>query len=370
MIDMAVFGDELTKLGFTSYTGVPCSYLAPMINYAINHADFILAANEGESVAIASGAYLAGKKVVVLMQNSGISNASSPLSSLNYCFDIPVMGFVSLRGDPKFCDEPQHELTGVITENLLSLLSVEWAYLSNEIEVAREQIAYANLVLSKGKAFFFIVMKGVIADFKLDPADRGIPLKMATFTPTRFEVLSSIVKLKRHETALLATTGKTGRELFEVADMSCNFYMVGSMGCISAIGLGIALNSNKKVISIDGDAAFIMRMGQVIVNGRHSKLSLLHILLDNNAHDSTGGQQSLSDGVNFVDIAKCCGYPSSYYVDTLEDLENIINSWYDNPHLTFLHVRIQKGSKENLGRPTVTPKQVRKRFSDFLASKF
>ncbi|HMG94091.1 MAG TPA: thiamine pyrophosphate-binding protein, partial [Chryseolinea sp.] len=134
MINTTTFGDELKRMGFEFYSGVPCSFLKSLINYAINECDYVMAANEGDAVAIASGAKLGGKKSVVLMQNSGLTNATSPLTSLNYTFKLPVLGFVSLRGEPGLKDEPQHELMGQITEKMLSLMEVKWAYLSGEIE--------------------------------------------------------------------------------------------------------------------------------------------------------------------------------------------------------------------------------------------
>ena len=262
------FGDELKKLGFEFYSGVPCSFLSNFINYAINECDYVMGANEGDVVAISSGATLAGKKSVVLMQNSGLTNAVSPLTSLNYCFRLPVLGFVSLRGEPGLSDEPQHELMGPITTNMLDVMEVKWEYLADNMEDAKEQLLRADNYIKNNQTFFFVVKKGRFDKVELKE-QKLISNKNNIFKrtdlensfPTRLKALETIVNNKTEDTILLATTGKTGRELYEIDDLSSNLYMVGSMGCISSIGLGISLNSNKKVIAIDGDGALLMRMG-------------------------------------------------------------------------------------------------------------
>lgn len=159
MIITEQFGAELKKLNFSFYSGVPCSYLKNLINYAINDCNYIAAANEGDAIAIASGACLGGRRSVVLMQNSGLANAVSPLVSLNYPFHIPLLGFVSLRGEPGVPDEPQHELIGCITTQLLELMDIEWQYLSPDIDQAKEQLQQAVQVLDQNRSFFFVVKK-------------------------------------------------------------------------------------------------------------------------------------------------------------------------------------------------------------------
>src|SRR5688572_19491789 len=169
MINTKKFGDEMKALGFDFYSGVPCSFLKSLINYAINECDYVMAANEGDAVAIASGAQLGGKKSVVLMQNSGLTNATSPLTSLNFTFKLPVLGFVSLRGEPGVKDEPQHELMGQITEKMLALMRVEWAYLPEDEKEAINQLREANRHIEEGRTFFFVVKKGTFGDVKLNP---------------------------------------------------------------------------------------------------------------------------------------------------------------------------------------------------------
>ena len=319
MLDTKTFGREMQKLGFTFYTGVPCSYLKDLINYAINECNYIGAANEGDAVAIAAGAFLGGQKSVVLMQNSGLANAVSPL---DHPFRLPVLGFVSLRGESGVPDEPQHELMGQITTQLLELMQVRWMYLSNELEEAKRQMVQASRHIDGNEPFFFVVRHGTFETEALqrqEPSFHQNRVKILKHTadqlPTRREVLSVINRLKDDKTVQFATTGKTGRELYEIEDSSNNLYMVGSLGCVSSLGLGLALTKNDlNVIVIDGDGSLLMRMGSLATNGAYSPPNMLHILLDNQAHDSTGGQSTVSHQVNFVDIAASCGYEKSIHI--------------------------------------------------------
>ena len=295
-LDTHILGKALKDRGFAFYCGVPCSFLSDLINYTINEAELVMSSNEGDAVAAAAGAYLAGKKAVVFMQNSGLTNAISPLTSLNHPFRIPVLGFVSLRGEPGLGDEPQHELMGTITEKMLDLVKVKWEYLAADIEEARDQLDRADRAVEKGKPFFFVVRKGSLGRVVLKKRARKFNgnkvLHLKAAPPQqfrRFEVLEALHRTRSGDTVLLASTGKIGRELYEVGDVPGNLYMVGSMGSVSSLGLGMALNSKKPIIAIDGDGALLMRMGNLAVNGCYAPRNLLHLLIDNNAHDSTGG---------------------------------------------------------------------------------
>jgi phosphonopyruvate decarboxylase len=374
MIETKKFGDEMKALGFDFYSGVPCSFLKALINYAINECDYVMAANEGDAVAIASGAKLGGKKSVVLMQNSGLTNATSPLTSLNFTFKLPVLGFVSLRGEPGVKDEPQHELMGQITEKMLELMRVEWAYLPEDMEAAVEKLKEANKHIEAGRTFFFVVKKGTFGDVKLNPQSlkqvSNNKLKKANgkqTLPIRTEALKCISDLADKDTVLLATTGKTGRELFEVEDKPNNLYMVGSMGCISSLGLGLAIaRPDKKIVAIDGDGAALMRLGSFATNAYYQPKNLIHIVLDNNAHDSTGGQATVSHIVDFAGLASTVSYPTAVQAGSLEDLTDIINQWKKDGELTFVHLRISQGSPPELGRPTVKPFEVKDRLIKFI----
>jgi phosphonopyruvate decarboxylase len=374
MINTKRFGRELQKLGFEFYCGVPCSYLKSLINYAINESEYVASANEGDAVATASGAYLGGKKPVVIMQNSGLTNAASPLITFNYPFQIPVLGFVSLRGEPGVPDEPEHELTGQITTKLLDLMQIRWLYLSPDIEEAKGQLLLADKYIQRNLPFFFVVRNGTFEHENLRIQERASTVDKIKFekqaadqVSTRYEALKTINATKGSSTVQLATTGKTGRQLYEIEDACNNLYMVGSMGCVGSLGLGLALSKpNYDIVVIDGDGSLLMRMGSLATNGYYNPPNLLHILLDNQAHDSTGGQMTVSHNINFVEIASSCGYTRSIYVHNLKELHAWIKEWKQARWLTFLYMRISTSSEEQLARPTMKPNEVKERLETFM----
>ena len=663
MLDTYAFGELLGESGFRDFSGVPCSYLAPLINYAINEGRFVMANNEGEAVAIASGVSLANsalgkhsalsdksgslsltssidapvlsprsrlhnpdfssqilecpgkpseeckenieskesldsifssldsesrtiaesltpknpsealpnsnnmrdnaslhlsRKVsardsergevfcddfacfasedegatlggsdrspsdaikqkrakdkpsteygVVLMQNSGLSNALSPLTSLNHTFGIPILGFVSLRGERdgqgRNTDEPQHELLGVITDKLLAVCEIEYAFLSPDFDEARKQVHRAREVLESRRSFFFIVrdktfskvallkdfrnssltqslsehggatcsftsskipasplvqhsnltqdtriseashaqgletnsesnagldsmfdtsdsesssiesciasQKSELAhkeaheilascdDFRSFSSERAgsylggsdqtrtqkspkgaqeanLPKEARETLPTRLQALTTLHTIALDsQSVLLATTGKCGRELYELGDTPNQLYMVGSMGCVGALGLGIALKSEKKIMAVDGDSALLMRLGALSTNAYYAKMrdrgNFCHILLDNESHDSTGGQFNLSPFVDFCAIARACGYERVCEARDVGELNEALRAFVECERggAWFVYLRIAKGSKEPLGRPKITPRQVAARLSAFL----
>ncbi len=376
MIDTYRFGKALAGYGYERFTGVPCSFLKYLINFALNHGDYVEAANEGDAVAIAAGAFLGGTKTAVLMQNSGLTNALSPLTSLNYPFRIPLLGFVSLRGQPGIADAPQHELTGQTTEAMLECADAQYAYLSANTEEALFQLAGAEQVISENGVFFFIVRKNTFCQEPLKTAvapaavcvKRPEKVEPGAFD-SRFSALEIISEYKTPDTALLSCTGKTSRELFTIGDFPNNFYMVGSMGCISSLGLGLGLaRPDKKIIAIDGDGALIMRMGSLATNAYYASANLLHIVIDNGAYDSTGGQPSVSENIDFPAIAHACGYPRTAAAHDPETLKQHMASWQKDPVLTLLHVRVKKGAAENLQRPDLPPHEIKNRFMSFMGS--
>ena len=297
MIDTKVFGEHLKQTGFTFYSGVPCSFLKNLINFAINNCEYVIANNEGDAVAICAGAFLGGKKPVFLCQNSGLTNAVSPLTSLNQIFQIPVLGFVSLRGEPGLTDEPQHELMGQITTAMLDLMQIKWEYLADDLSVALNQLKEADSFIQNNQSFFFVVRKGTFSEEKLSDQKllrssnrRRVEKTKTDSLPSREAVLACINDTKDRNTLVFATTGKTGRELYEIEDAPNNFYMVGSMGCVSSLGLGLALTrKDKNIIAIDGDGSILMRLETLATNAYYSPSNMLHLIIDNNSYDSTGG---------------------------------------------------------------------------------
>jgi phosphonopyruvate decarboxylase len=370
MLSTSLFGEELKLQGFDFFAGVPCSFLKDLINYAINTGHYVAAANEGDAVAMAAGAFLGGKKTVVLMQNSGLTNASSPLTSLNAVFHIPVLGFVSLRGETGVPDEPQHELMGRITTGLLDLMDIQWEYLSTDMEEAVRQISRANDAVEQDQSFFLVVKKNTfdkvcLCDRTLRPVRNDFKRCRARedARPLRFDALKTIVAQTRRDTILLATTGYTGRELYTIDDSVLNLYLVGSMGCVGSLGLGLALSrKDKDVVVIDGDGSLLMRMGALAVIARQNPENLLHIILDNQCYESTGGQTTMSGSIDFVELVSAVGFRRVLYLHDLVDLEECLCSWKKEKGLTFAYLKIAVGTQPGLARPTVSPREVKERF--------
>ena len=364
MIETSHFGALLKEKGFDFFSGVPCSFLKYLINYAVNECEYVMAANEGDAVAVCAGAQTAGRKTVVLMQNSGLGNAVSPLTSLNAIFRIPVLGFVSLRGEPGLSDEPQHELMGVITGKLLTDMAVEWEYLSDNGDEAALQLQKAELVLAEGKPFFFIVKKGTFSEVALIPEKK--PATDITL-PDRMSILKAAVSAAANDTVLTATTGFTGRELYTIGDNERNLYMVGSLGCLSSYALGINLANPKcGVIAFDGDGSLLMRTGSMAVNAAYKPAKLLHILLDNSAHESTGGQFTVSGSVDWPAAARAFGYQKTVTVISSEEMKTAVAEWERSGGLVFVYVKIRTGAPKDLGRPKIKPYEVAQRLSSFI----
>ncbi len=364
MLDTQKFGESLKNLGYDFYSGVPCSFLKDLINYAINNCDYVMAANEGDAVATCAGAQVSGKKTVVLMQNSGLGNAVSPLTSLNQIFKIPVLGFVSLRGEAGVADEPQHELMGVITTEMLNTMRIKNAILSDDPAESEKQLRAADEIIMSGESYFFIVRKGTFSNV---PLNSNKKTKNREGLQRRGVMIDAVCSSSMPETLFVATTGFTGRELYEFEDRVNNFYMVGSLGCASSFALGICrAKPDKKVIVLDGDGAVLMRMGALAVNAAYTPKNMIHILFDNNAHESTGGQFTVSDGVDYPALAKACGYKDVVTAENVESLKSAIATAQKKGGLTFIYVPIIQGASETLGRPKVKPEEVAKRFSKFI----
>lgn len=371
MLDTLKFGKYLKEIGHDFYTGVPCSWMKNLINYAHNDCAYYNAANEGDAVALASGAYIAGKKPIVLIQSSGLGNTISPLSSLNYIFKIPILIFVSLREGST--TEPQHELMHKISGDIVTSMGMQWTTLEKDYKLASQQIIYANEIMNKTSLPFFIfVEKDTFSDVtlnnngytKYNKYSRDYDFSVKTESIKRYDALKSITKIS-DDTVFLATTGMTGRELYDINDMENNFYMVGSMGCVSAIGLGIAVSSNKKVVVIDGDGAALLRLSAMPLIAQYNPENLCHILLNNGVHDSTGGQTTLSHIMNWTLFSQSMGY-ESIKVHNLNELEDCLKNWHNHKRLMLIEVPTITGSKSPLGRPNVTPENVKKRLMNFI----
>ncbi|CAN5179395.1 phosphonopyruvate decarboxylase [soil metagenome] len=376
MITAAQFIDAARSRGFDFYTGVPCSFLTPLINGVLSDRSltYVGAASEGEAVAIAAGAWLAGRETVVMCQNSGLGNAVNPLTSLNAPFKIPTLFVTTWRGQPGLKDEPQHEVMGVITHDLLRLMGLTVADSPDSPDSVSEAFDAAVAAMRETSLpVAWVLKKGDVADGDLDqaplphpgPGRRADHLRNGE-RPTREQALSRFLALTDDETAVIATTGKCGRELFTLSDREQHLYQVGSMGGASGMALGVALNTPRRVVVIDGDGAALMKLGSLATIGAYRPHNLIHLLLDNGVHDSTGGQATVSASVDFAAVALACGYR---FASSCDDIEGLDAAWREAAAVggpAMIHLRTQPGSMATLGRPTVTPAQVAVRFKRFL----
>ena len=377
MIEAREFVDPAKRLGFDFWAGVPCSFLTPFINYTIGETGltYISSANEGDAVATATGAALGGHRSVAMMQNSGLGNAVSPLTSLNHVFRIPILLIITLRGEPGYPDEPQHELMGQITTDLLDTLRIPWCWFPDRKEDVEKTLGVAvNHMDSAGRPFALIMKKGMVAPYRLKQVPEpgksiaGGMLKTDTSaraSPTRHDVLEQMVaESDAADTILIASTGFNGRELYAIDDRPNQLYMVGSMGCAASLGLGLAVvRPDKKIIVIDGDGAVLMRMGNMATVGAYGGDNYYHVLLDNHVHESTGGQATVSSAVDFPAVATACGY-QSVVTATADRLE--IGSFLQAQGPAFMLIETHRGVPDGLPRPSVKPADVARRLMKHL----
>ena len=384
MIAASAFLDLCHARGIGFITGTPCSYLKPLINAAIDDPRFTFrdAVNEGDAVAMAAGAALGGARPLVMFQNSGLGNAVNALTSLCYPFRVPVLMVVTHRGEPGGePDEPQHEQMGRITTALLDTMEIGWAPFPRDAAAASTALdAAMRAMAATERPFAFVMSKDAVAPVKLKtmspdvaPEPRTIHVmerleRRPSERMSRTDALNAIREAREPSEVLVATTGYTGRELYALGDAPWNIYMVGSMGSASAFALGLALQRPAhRVTVIDGDGAVLMRMGNLATIGAYAPPGFMHVVLDNEAHDSTGGQATVSRGVSFAAVAQASGYRKVVSSDDLVELSQALAApRNDGP--TLLHVRIKPGAPKDLPRPAVTPAQVFRRLRARLSS--
>lgn len=370
--------DKFKDIGLI--TGVPCSYFKGMINAAMNDGRYIPATDEGAAVAIATGYQIAsGKPALVLMQNSGIGNAISPLTSLNAIFREPITLMVSQRGGEN--DEPQHELMGMIDEFLLNTCNVLTRPVQRlEMNMDKEYIANQDT-----QCLAYLVPKGTFDSVELEgnmlekrhhksywfndtfgeyEGERQVTRPNTLHS--KYEFIQKIVEkakasFKRY--VIIATTGYTGRELWSIEDAENNLYMVGSMGCASALGLGMALGDpNLKVIVLDGDGAILMRPGAMATIGSIQPDNLIHICFNNGTYDTTGGQPTDCWNTSFSDLAMGFGYSNVMLTNSLKTIDRL-DERSDGP--LFIEIAIRTGH-EKVGRPTLKPYEVKERLKQYI----
>jgi phosphonopyruvate decarboxylase len=373
MICPKFFIEELKKHGLDFYAGVPDSLLKNVCAYIADQVDAehnIITANEGGAVALAAGHYLAtGRIGVVYMQNSGEGNAVNPLVSLmdKEVYNIPVLLIIGWRGQPGVKDEPQHVKQGKITTALLETMGIRYSVLSKEPDKAAEQIAEAVAYMkSTNEAYALVIEKDTFDVYRLpDIGKAGLPL-------SREDAIQTVASFLGPKDVIVSTTGMISRELFEYRT-ACkepherDFLTVGSMGHASQIALGIALEKkDRKVWCFDGDGAVIMHMGGMAIIASKCPKNFVHVVFNNGAHDSVGGQPTVGLKIDLPTVAKALGYVAAYSVDTAEALQSILPQLKSAEGPVLLQVCVRKGNRKDLGRPTTTPIQNKEAYIEFL----
>jgi phosphonopyruvate decarboxylase len=362
VIDADRLLDRLAARGIGLATGVPCSYLTPLIDRAIagRSMRYVAAANEGEALAVAAGAWLGGTAGLVLLQSSGLGNAVNPLTSLNDPFRIPALLVVTWRAEPGGPpDEPQHHKMGSILLGLLEVLGVParilpvegWEAVVDEVLDERDRTGLPVALVVRHETFA--------------PVTAERPTGAATMS--RRDALLAIRRALPSDGLLVATTGFTGRELYALGDRADQLYVVGSMGCASSLALGLALTRpERRVVCVDGDGAVLMRMGALATIGAEAPRNLLHVVLDNGCHDSTGGQATVTGTTDLAAVAAACGYASVRREERPDALADAVGGILRGP--AFLHVPIRPGTAGKLPRPVVTPAAVARRFQALVSA--
>lgn len=361
-------------IGADFYTGVPDSQLKALCNYlmgtyGIDKKHHVIAANEGNCVALAAGYHLATAKVpVVYMQNSGEGNIINPVASLlnEKVYGIPMVFIIGWRGEPGLHDEPQHIYQGEVTVKLLDDMNIRSFVISEdttEDEVKKAMESFKE-DLKRGLQVAFVVRKGALkTDIKVKYENDNKLI--------REEIIQHIAKAAG-EDPIVSTTGKASRELFETRTANnqshkYDFLTVGSMGHSSSIALGVAINKpTTKVWCVDGDGAVLMHMGSMALVGTNKLENLIHIIINNGAHETVGGMPTVASDIDLCSIAKACGYPNAVCVETLEDLDSELLKAKERNELSLIEVKCGIGARDDLGRPTTTAMENKNNFMEYL----
>jgi phosphonopyruvate decarboxylase len=366
MIKTETFFRFIGEAGIEFFTGVPDSQLSGICNYIENNCENWVMPNEGTAVAAATGYNLAtGKVPCVYMQNSGIGNAVNPICSLTSpdVYAVPMLLIIGWRGEPGVHDEPQHVFQGKITPEQLELLSIPYliADANSEEEGFFSKMKELFEHLSAGKSVAVLVKKGGFSNVR--PKERTNP-----YTLLREDALIEILR-NADDDIIVSSTGKISREIFEIREKNGqghekDFLTVGSMGHCSSIALAIAVKRpDRRVICIDGDGALLMHMGAMAMIGGKRPDNLIHIVMDNEAHETVGGTPTVSRGADLCGIAKNCGYSETADIDKIEQIMPLL-SIGKGPK--FIRIRVALGSRDDLGRPTIPPAENKKNFMKYL----
>ena len=373
MIRPSFFYNLLSEYGIAFYAGVPDSLLKNLCGYITDNAckkNNIIAANECGAIGLPAGYHLAtGGIPVVYMQNSGLGNTINPLLSLTdkEVYNMPVLLVIGWRGEPNVHDEPQHIKQGKVTIPLLDCMGIRNEIIADNENDLQTQIANAvNYMKTTNEVFALVVKKGTFDSYKLKNN------RQYDYALEREEAIQMVAAPMDKKAVVVSTTGKISRELFEYRENSehahhRDFLTVGSMGHASQIALGIALNKpDRNIYCFDGDGAVIMHMGSMGIVGEMAPKNFFHIVFNNGAHDSVGGQPTIGLNIDIPNIAACCGYKKVISVEKREELQEILTSLAANEGPVLLEIKVKKGSRDNLGRPTTTPIENKTALMDFI----
>ncbi len=366
MVEPAAFVHLLKQHGFKNFTGVPCSFFQSAINCVIADSDlkYTIVPNEGSALALAAGHELAGGSCAVMIQNSGFGNLINPLTSLNMIYDIPILIFISGRayGVP---DEPQHEVIGRTMANILHTLGITFEDLPSEKNGIDAAFTRAQKCMkTKRQPFVFFVRKDTIGSFESLPAQSSYPMK-------RIEAIKVIAAALNGDDCVIATTGMTSRELFAVSDRPHFFYMQGSMGHAPAIAMGVAqARPHQPVWILDGDGALLMHLGILSTIGHYGLNNLFHIVLDNEAYETTGNQDTTSVTTDFLAMARAAGYQAVFSAINESELRECLRNIRLNNGPAMLRVKINRDSAEKVPRITTryTAPQISENFRTAIQS--
>ncbi len=373
MISPKFFIDTLGSYGIDFFAGVPDSLLKNICAYIADNKDAkhnVIAANEGAAVGLAAGYHLAtGKIGVVYMQNSGEGNIINPLASLTdkEVYNIPVLLLIGWRGRPGVHDEPQHVKQGKVTTGILNTMGVNFDVLCKEEDKAVKQIAKAVKTMKEtGEVYALVIEKDTFEDYKLQSVEKN------DLTMSREEAIQTVAAALEPKDVIVSTTGMISRELFEYRAQKGegherDFLTVGSMGHASQIALGIAMEKDdRRVWCFDGDGATIMHMGSMAIVANKSPANYVHVVFNNGAHDSVGGQPTVGLKIDLPAVAKAVGYKDALTADSKESLADALGKVRNIEGPVLLEVKVKKGNRKDLGRPTTTPIENKNALMEFL----
>lgn len=366
MLSPARIHEIIRDQGISLFAGVPDSLLADYCAYVTDHVEqdaHVITANEGNAVALAAGHYLGtGEPALVYMQNSGLGNAVNPLLSLadEEVYSIPMLMMIGWRGEPGVKDEPQHVKQGRVMVPMLDAMEIPWFELHAGMDDVEKVIADACALMRERSApVALLVRKGAFEKYKLQKTSA------TSFPMDREGAVKCIVDQLDELDLVIATTGKTSRELYEYRAArgdghGSDFLTVGAMGHTASIAMGVArAQPGRRVVCLDGDGSVLMHMGALAIIGQSGLANLVHVVVNNGAHDSVGGQPTVGFDVDLGACAKACGYRRTVSVQSAEEAKAAFGGLSAGDGPVLLEIRVNKGARDDLGRPKSTPTENR-----------